>query len=77
MGHDSWIDVTPGGFDAFAILVYHGFDAALGMNHFDNLDLEALAAAAKKHGRYEFLFTTAPFPVEGGITSILNPIAIF
>ncbi len=77
MGHDAWVDVTPGGFNGFARLVYHGFNAAMGMTHFDNLDLEALAETAKDLGRYEFLFTAAPFPVEGGITSILNPLAVF
>lgn len=77
MGHDAWVDVTPGGFDGFATLVYHGIDAALGMTHFDNLDLERLAETARELGRYDFLFTTAPFPVEGGITSILNPVAVF
>src|SRR5262249_30295673 len=77
MGHDAWNDVTPGGFDAFATLVYHGFQATMGLSHFDNLDLEALAATARELGRYQFLFTTAPFPVEGGITSIANPIAMF
>jgi len=52
MGHDAWNDVTPGGFNGFATLVYHGFDAAMVLTHFDNLDLEAVAKTAKELRRY-------------------------
>ena len=51
--------------------------AALGTNIFDNMDLEALAAAAEEEGRWEFLITAAPIPVSGGTGSPLNVIAVF
>lgn len=77
MGNDSWNDVTPSPFPGFASLFYHGFQATLGMTHFDNMDLEKLAQVATSLRRYEFLFTSGPFPVEGGATSLVNPIAVF
>ena len=77
MGNDSWIDVAPSPFPGFATLFYHGFQAALGMTHFDNMDLEKLIRVAREQGRYDFLFTAGPFPVQGGATSIVNPTAIF
>lgn len=50
---------------------------ALGIPLLDNLDLEALSAAAAEHGRYEFLFVVAPLVVPTGTGSPVNPIAIF
>ena len=77
-GSDAWNDVTPtDGLDAYTTLPYHGFQAAMGIAHYDNLDLEALAGVAKQLKRYEFLFSTAPFPVVGALTSNLNPVAVF
>jgi kynurenine formamidase len=77
-GSDAWNDVTPtDGLDAYATLPYHGFQAAMGIAHYDNLDLEALASVAKQLRRWEFVFATAPFPVVGALTSPLNPIAVF
>ncbi len=49
----------------------------LGMPILDNLDLEAVAAAAKERNRWEFLFVGAPLRVHGGTGSPLNPLAIF
>jgi len=77
-GSDAWNDVTPtDGLDDYATLPYHGFQAAMGIAHYDNLDLEALANVAKQLKRWEFLFATAPFPVVGALTSALNPVAVF
>ena len=77
-GHDAWNDVTPtDGLDAYSTLPYHGFQAAMGIAHYDNLDLEALASVARQLRRWEFAFATAPFPVVGSLTSPLNPIAVF
>ena len=78
IGHDMWNDVAPGGFPAFAALPVHTFAIAiLGVDIFDNLDLERLAQTARRLGRYEFMFATAPSPVIGGTGSPLNPVAIF
>ena len=49
----------------------------MGLDIFDNLDLEAVAAEARKQKRWEFMFSAAPLPVEGGTGSPLNPLAIF
>jgi hypothetical protein len=43
----------------------------------ENLDLENLAATARKLKRDEFMLTFAPIPVEGGSGSPVNPIAVF
>jgi hypothetical protein len=77
-GSDAWNDVTPtDGLDAYTTLPYHGFQAAMGIAHYDNLDLEALASVARQLKRWEFAFATATFPVVGALTSPLNPIAVF
>jgi kynurenine formamidase len=78
IGHDMWNDVTPGGFPGFATLPVHTFAInVLGVDIFDNLDLEKLAGMARLLNRYEFLFTAAPSPVKGGTGSPLNPLATF
>src|SRR5688500_6393608 len=53
------------------VLVY------LGVHIFDNVDLEALAEAAQKRKRWEFLLTVAPLAIPGGTGSPANPIATF
>ncbi len=78
IGHDMWNDAWPGGFPAFANLPVHTFAInVLGVDIFDNLDLERLAQTAKRLRRYEFMFTAAPSPVTGGTGSPLNPLATF
>jgi kynurenine formamidase len=49
----------------------------LGVHVFDNVDLEALAAAAAARKRWEFLLTVAPLAIRGGTGSPANPIATF
>lgn len=50
---------------------------ALGMNIIDNADFSALAAAAAKLKRWEFMFVAGPIATPGGTGSPLNPVAIF
>jgi hypothetical protein len=50
---------------------------AMGIHIFDNCDLEALGEKCDKSGRWEFLITASPIPVQGGTGSPLNPIATF
>jgi kynurenine formamidase len=50
---------------------------ARGMNIFDNLDLEAVAATAARLKRWEFLLTAAPVRMPGGTGTPINPIAVF
>jgi kynurenine formamidase len=78
IGHDMWNDVAPGGFPNFAALPVHTFAITiLGVDIFDNLDLEKLAQTARRERRWEFMFSAAPSPVTGGTGSPLNPVAIF
>src|SRR5207247_9069583 len=49
---------------------------ARGMNLFDNLDLEAVAAKAARLKRWEFLLAAAPIRVPGGTGTPINPIAV-
>jgi kynurenine formamidase len=82
IGSDAVLDVYPelvqdaNGRDqanAFHILMI----AALGVDIFDNLDLEALAQTAARLNRWEFMLTVAPLVVTGGTGSPANPIATF
>ena len=50
---------------------------ALGINLLDNQDLEALADAAGKLKRWEFMLTVAPMPVTGGTGFPVNALATF
>ncbi len=50
---------------------------AMGLHLLDNLWLEDLAAACAETGRWSFLLTLAPLPIEGGTGSPVNPIAVF
>lgn len=78
IGHDMWNDVFPHEFSDEQSLPLHRLAlVSLGVSIFDNLDFERLAAEARRLGRYEFLFTTAPLRIEGGMGSPLNPIATF
>lgn len=50
---------------------------ALGINLFDNADLEALAETAASLGRWEFLLIAGVLPVVGGTGSPINALALF
>jgi kynurenine formamidase len=50
---------------------------ALGVHILDNCDFEAVAEKAAELGRWEFMLTASPIPVQGGTGSPLNPIATF
>ena len=83
IGSESALSVTP--FPATSqipgpddYLPVHNFVlVALGMNVFDNCDLDALAEAAASRKRWEFLLTAAPLPMVRGTGSPINPIALF
>ena len=70
-------EVSPSGVDGVLLPVHELTIVALGMQLFDNLDLEAIGAEAVRQDRWEFLFTAAPIPVEAGNGSPINPIATF
>lgn len=77
LGSDAASDVLPSGIEGFTHPVHTLALIALGVNIFDNCDLEALSQAAAQRKRWDFLLTAAPIPITGGTGSPLNPIATF
>ena len=75
IGSDGIQDV--GRVPGFALPIHQIALVALGVDIFDNMDLEALSEAAARLNRWEFLFIAAPIPVTNGTGSLVNPIAIF
>ena len=61
----------------FAVPIHTVVIVALGINMFDNLDLELLAETAERLQRWEFLLMAAPIPAAQGSGSQINPIAVF
>lgn len=77
VGSDFGTDAQPSGVEGVRFPLHALLIVAMGTPLFDNVDLEALTAAARKRGRWEFLLTAAPLAVPGGTGSPLNPIATF
>jgi kynurenine formamidase len=77
IGSDGVSDVMPSGVEGLANPLHELVLVGLGMPILDNLDLDAVAAAARERNRWEFLFVGAPLRVPGGTGSPLNPIAVF
>ena len=77
VGSDTATDVQPSMVEGVNLPIHTLLIPGMGMNMFDNLDLEALAETAAAESRWEFMLTAAPIPVIGGTGSPLNPIAIF
>jgi kynurenine formamidase len=75
IGSDGIQDV--GSVPGFALPIHQIALVALGVDIFDNLDLEAVAETAAKLNRWEFLLFAAPVPVTNGTGSLINPIAVF
>jgi len=77
LGSDAAADVTPSLVEGAALPVHVLAIVALGMNLFDNQDLEAVAETAAKLNRWEFMLSVAPMPVQGGTGFPVNALAIF
>ena len=77
LGSDAASDVMPSGIEGVVQPIHQLVLIAMGMNIFDNCDLEAAAKEAARQNRWEFLITASPIPVPGGTGSPLNPIATF
>ena len=77
LGSDVALDVTPSLVEGVNLPVHTLVITALGINIFDNQDLEAVAQTAAKLKRWEFLLTVAPIPVTGGTGFPVNAMAIF
>jgi len=63
--------------DGVALPVHQLTIVAMGIDLFDNQDLEALAETAASLNRWEFMLVAAPLAVEGGTGSPVNALAIF
>ena len=77
LGSDGVSDVIPSQVDEVGLPVHLLTIVAMGVDLFDNQDLEALAETAARLNRWEFMLVAAPLVVEGGTGSPLNAIAIF
>ena len=77
LGSDGGSEVSPSGIPGVNSPIHLLMLHAMGVHMLDNLDLEAVSETARELGRWEFLLTVAPLPVEGGTGSPLNPIATF
>jgi len=64
LGGDGASDVTPAGVEGVTLPVHLLTIVAMGVDLFDNQDLEALAETAAELNRWEFMFVAAPLPVE-------------
>ena len=77
LGSDAGADVAPSQIDGVALPVHILSIVAMGVDLFDNQDLEALAETAAGLNRWEFMLVAAPLAVQGGTGSPLNALAIF
>jgi kynurenine formamidase len=77
VGSDVGEDVTPSQVEGVALPVHTLLITGMGINLLDNHDLEAVAEAASRLNRWEFMVTIAPVPVTGGTGFPVNTIAIF
>lgn len=77
LGCDGVSDVLPGrNPDGWSMPVHQCAITAMGVHLLDNLRLDRLSEACRRHGRWSFLFTVAPLRVAGGTGSPVNPIAL-
>ncbi|MEU2778089.1 cyclase family protein [Streptomyces sp. NPDC007162] len=76
LGGDGDSDVRPSPVPGVHSPVHALAVAALGVPLLDNLDLEALSAAAAEAGRYTFMLVVAPLDIPGGTGSPVNPVAV-
>ncbi len=77
LGSDAASDVLPSQVDGITHPVHLLMLHSMGVQIFDNCDLEDLGRVTAKLNRWEFLLTASPIPVQGGTGSPLNPIATF
>ena len=77
IGSDAALDVSPSQVEGVGLPVHMLTIVAMGVDLFDNQDLEALAETAARLNRWEFMLVAGPLAVEGGTGSPINAIAIF
>jgi kynurenine formamidase len=77
LGGDAASDVAPSQIEGVGEPIHMLTIVAMGVDLFDNQDLEALAETAARLNRWEFMVMAAPLAVEGGTGSPVNVLAIF
>ncbi len=77
LGGDAASDVVPSQIEGVGLPVHMLTIVAMGVDLFDNQDLEALAETAARLNRWEFLLVAGPLAVETGTGSPVNALAIF
>ena len=77
LGSDAAADVVPSQVEGVGLPVHLLTIVAMGVDLFDNQDLEALAETAARLNRWEFMLVAAPLAVETGTGSPINALAIF
>ena len=77
IGSDAALDVVPSQVEGVDLPVHILTIVAMGIDIFDNQDLEAVAETAAELGRWEFLLVAGPLAVETGTGSPINALAIF
>ena len=77
MGSDAALDVVPSLVEDVRLPVHLLTIVAMGVDLFDNQDLEALAETAASLNRWEFTLVAGPLAVENGTGSPVNALAIF
>ena len=77
IGADGPQEVTPSGYPGITLPVHAVGIVAMGLWLIDNCQLEDLAAACRRYGRWDFFLTVAPLRMEGVTGSPVNPIAVF
>jgi kynurenine formamidase len=77
LGSDAAADVAPSQIEGVGLPVHILTIVAMGVDLFDNQDLEALAETAAELNRWEFMLVASPLAVEGGTGSPVNALAIF
>ncbi|MEL7209566.1 MAG: cyclase family protein [Actinomycetota bacterium] len=77
LGCDGISDVLPGRHpEGWVMPVHQCVITAMGVHLLDNLRLDRLAEACRRHQQWSFLFSVAPLRVAGGTGSPVNPIAL-
>lgn len=77
LGSDGVSDVMPSQVTGVVQPIHQLMLVAMGVNLFDNTDLEALAAACNQRKRWTFMLSANPLAITGGTGSPVNPIATF
>jgi len=77
LGSDGISDVVPSGYKSYSLPIHVCTLVMMGVHLIDNADLDALATACARNGRYAFQFVMAPLILKQGTASPVNPLAIF